>query len=236
LVQGGGVLFSFNPINNAFTSLVNLSPSLGEIPFGDLLLASNGLLYGMTADGGSNNDGVLFSYDIDANHYTIVINFNDTNGNLGDDGLVEDTANKVLYCMTEYGGKYNDGVIFSYNLVTGKDSVILNFNGANGANPYGTLLLVPYQSGDGVNEIKSTDENIKVYPNPAANFINIESSISSEKYFYLYDNMGRLVQSTKLESNLSTIPLGQLSAGMYYYRIVDNAQNVIRADKLLIIR
>jgi len=48
--------------------------------------------------------------------------------------------------------------------------------------------------------------------------------------------MGRLVQSTKLESNLSTIPLGQLSAGMYYCRIVDNAQNVIRADKLLIIR
>jgi hypothetical protein len=55
-------------------------------------------------------------------------------------------------------------------------------------------------------------------------------------YFYLYDDMGELIEKVSLINSSTTVPLINVDQGIYYYRVVDNNQNTIKADKLLIIR
>ena len=59
-----GVLFEYDPITNNFTKKLDFDGStLGGNPYGTLIEASNGKLYGMTYQGGVNNYGVLFEYN-----------------------------------------------------------------------------------------------------------------------------------------------------------------------------
>src|ERR1700722_7493917 len=46
----------------------------------------------------------------------------------------------VLYGLTSEGGKDTAGVLFSYNIATGKDSILLNFNQQTGYNPDGSPM------------------------------------------------------------------------------------------------
>jgi hypothetical protein len=89
---------------------------------------------------------------------------------------------------------------------------------------------------------KPKPQTANVYPNPANTQLNIQISAvlgtnqSKTEYFYLYDGLGKVIQTAVINNNFITIPLMRLSVGIYYYRIVDQDQNPIRTDKLLIIR
>lgn len=50
-------------------------------------------------------------------------------------------AQYVLLGTTSGGGANNDGTIFMFNPLTGKDSVLFSFNGTNGNNPIGNFFL-----------------------------------------------------------------------------------------------
>ncbi len=50
-------------------------------------------------------------------------------------------SGNVLYGMTEKGGRYDSGAVFSIHTDGSGYKVILNFNDTNGANPYGSLIL-----------------------------------------------------------------------------------------------
>lgn len=246
VAQGGsfgyGTLISFDPSTNKETTLLTFNDTNGGYPFGDLFLATDGLLYGMTAGGGSKNDGVLFSYNVNMNKYTIVLNFDSINGSEPDGGnVIEDTVNKILYGMTLYGGKYNDGAIFSYSLNTGKDSVLFDFDGTNGANPQGTLLLVPYTPEDGVNEIRDKSEDVKVYPNPNNGqftlFLSKISDADSYRNFNveIYNVLGEKVYS---QSNILNYPLsislnGQ-PQGVYLYRVITTNGELVCEGKVVV--
>lgn len=91
------------------------------------------------------------------------------------------------------------------------------------------------------------DLSANVYPNPANSAITIQiirladtaqgnKSKSKTEYFYLYNELGELMEKATLTNDITTLPLSQVAAGIYYYRLVDNEQNEIRTDKLLIIR
>src|SRR5580704_2229545 len=64
----------------AFIYVYNLGsvPHDGRTPGGNLLRASNGILYGLTEQGGDNAAGTLFSYDIATNTETVLHSFGDT--------------------------------------------------------------------------------------------------------------------------------------------------------------
>ena len=61
----------------------------GSKPAWSLLQASNGLLYGTTVLGSTNNPGVEFSYDISTNIFTKLTDFNDTIGRRPGGPLIE---------------------------------------------------------------------------------------------------------------------------------------------------
>jgi uncharacterized repeat protein (TIGR03803 family) len=104
----------------------------------------------MTAGGGSSNQGVIFSFDPSTTTYTKLKDFDGTNGASPNGSMIQASDGK-LYGMTNLGGNgpdvYNrgDGVVFSFDPSSSVYTKLKDFDGANGANPYGGLT----QASDG---------------------------------------------------------------------------------------
>ena len=140
---GGGVIFSFDPSSSTYTKLKNFDGANGSHPNGSLMQASDGKLYGMTTDGGSNY-GVIFSFEPSSSTYTKLKDFDHTYGAYPFGSLVQASDGK-LYGMTNQGGSSNRGVIFSFDPSSFTYTKLKDFDGTNGAFPYGSLM----QASDG---------------------------------------------------------------------------------------
>lgn len=99
------------------------------------LLDVNGILYGTAANGGTNGDGSVFSYNLSTGSINQIVAFNGTNGHFPVAGLTD--INGTLYGATQSGGAYGGGVIYSLNPSNGTMTNLVNFNGGgnNGAAP-----------------------------------------------------------------------------------------------------
>lgn len=138
-----GLLYSVNPSTGKDSILFNFNAPNSVNPFGTLLQDTNGLLYGMTYAGGKYGDGTIYSYDpVKGTLNDTLFSFNNTNGaNPYFNNCLILASNGSLYGMTYGGGKYGQGVLFSYNVALNTDTVLINFSGnANGSNPYGYLI------------------------------------------------------------------------------------------------
>ncbi len=141
--NGKGVLFEYNIINNTYSKKIDFDGiSKGEAPFGTLLEASNGKLYGLTSNGGTNSAGVLFEYNITTDTFTKRHDFsNSTTGSIPLGKLVQ-AANSKMYGVTSVGGTNNKGVLFEYNTSNHSISAKINFGVNNiSYNPYGGLCI-----------------------------------------------------------------------------------------------
>jgi uncharacterized repeat protein (TIGR03803 family) len=141
--HGGGTIFCLDTGTFSFSKLHDFSAIDGARPSGTLLPASDGKLYGTTWLGGTNNSGVLFSWEPFTNTFTKLFDFDTATGRLPVDALVEGPG-KILYGVTEAGGANNGGTIFSFNLVTNSHILLHSFgawNDTNGFNPKTGLIL-----------------------------------------------------------------------------------------------
>jgi uncharacterized repeat protein (TIGR03803 family) len=85
-----GVLFSFNITTSTYTDLFEFTGvNTGANPTRSVMQASNGKLYGTAFSGGASNMGVAFSYDINYNAYTKLVDFNATIGSNPDCSFIE---------------------------------------------------------------------------------------------------------------------------------------------------
>lgn len=137
-----GVLFQFDTAANKYKALVVFDRKNGSQPYGGVIQAADGKLYGMTQQGGMHDKGVLYSYDIDSSKFRVLHHFKDTLTGNNPFGDLLEVRSGILYGMNSGGGRYNRGVIFSYN--TAKDTLIkhFDFNDTLGARPRGSLTLV----------------------------------------------------------------------------------------------
>ena len=139
--HGDGTVFSVKADGTGYTILHDFGSiaSDGRSPEGNVLL-DDSTLYGMTKNGGTKGDGVLFSLKTDGTAYTILHNFDGSvDGENPTSSLI--AADGTLYGMTRDGGASDDGVIFSI----GKDgtgfTLLHEFDKAvDGEEPYGSLL------------------------------------------------------------------------------------------------
>ena len=105
------------------------------------VFSQSGYLYGTTYGGGKYNYGVLFRYNIATNRDTVLVNLDSTNDGAYPLSNVILASNGQIFGNTFEGGKYGYGTIFSYNPVTGKDTVWKNFDSVHdGSNPIGGLI------------------------------------------------------------------------------------------------
>lgn len=139
--SAAGVLFEYDLSTNSYLKKVEFNSNGGNTPYGSLLEASNGKLYGLTSEGGIGNAGTLFEYNPGIGTYTTKIDFEVAIDGKNPWGALTLATNGKLYGMTRNGGIHNVGVLFEFDPSSGVYTKKFDFGGANGGAPYGSLLL-----------------------------------------------------------------------------------------------
>ncbi|HTB06646.1 MAG TPA: choice-of-anchor tandem repeat GloVer-containing protein [Bacteroidia bacterium] len=128
--------FGITTLRAQYNVLLNFNGTNGQWPNGSLTLSGN-VLYGMTQQGGLNNDGCIFSIHTNGKGYKDLLDFNVTNG-VNPFGSLTISGDK-LYGMTTYMSN-----IFSIDTNGTGFKNIISLNGIAspyGANPYGALTI-----------------------------------------------------------------------------------------------
>jgi uncharacterized repeat protein (TIGR03803 family) len=138
-----GVIFEYKASTNSFTPKYTFGGVNGSVPTGTLIMANDGMLYGVTSHGGAFDFGVLFQFDPNTGVYEKKIDFQGaSNGSLPQGGLTEASDGK-LYGMTWLGGSNDFGILFQYDPISNTLTKKLDFNGiSNGKEPTGSLIEV----------------------------------------------------------------------------------------------
>jgi uncharacterized repeat protein (TIGR03803 family) len=143
-----GVIFHFDPNNVASSYSIDHvfaghDADDGDNPRHDAMTPFNGLLYGTTLDGGTNNTGIIFSIGQDGTGYQELFSLAKHTGDKSHSCFVAD--DNILYGMTASGGDSDQGVIFSFNPATSSFQDLYAFpcTPPLGAEPHGRLTLDP---------------------------------------------------------------------------------------------
>jgi uncharacterized repeat protein (TIGR03803 family) len=141
-VYNHGVIFEYDPTTNTYIKKFDFNgTNYGRYPWGSLIQATNGKLYGMTMSGGANNYGVLFEYDPLSNIFTKKFDFNGSSSGQFPRGNLLQATNGKLYGVTTYGGVNGSmGVLFEYDLLTNVYTKKIDFEISIGGNPFGSLI------------------------------------------------------------------------------------------------
>jgi len=137
-----GVLFEFDPTTNQLIKIFDFDGiNNGDRSFGSLIQVDNGKLYGLTSKGGSNNNGVLFEFDINSNSYSKLFDFDGVVSGGEPNGAVIQASNGKLYGMTYKGGTSNLGVLFEFDINTNSYLKKMDLDiVSTGAWPSGSLI------------------------------------------------------------------------------------------------
>lgn len=138
-----GVIFSFDPSTTTYTKFMDFNGTNGSNPYGSLVQKNDGKIYGLTAYGGINDAGVIFSFDPSAYTFAKLRDFDNATGSNPAGSLVSAKDGK-LYGMTVSGGSIDAGVIFSF-VPSSTYTKLKDFDNTNGGYPYGSLA----QASDG---------------------------------------------------------------------------------------
>ena len=86
----------------------------------------------------------------------------------------------------------------------------------------------------GVFEQSVPDVSVNVYPNPAANFINLEITGGDRAMLYVFDFAGRQIKKIAINQILTQINTADLKNGMYFYHSVGDLGEKIGSGKFVI--
>jgi uncharacterized repeat protein (TIGR03803 family) len=138
--SGYGTVFEVAQGSGTITTLASFNGTNGRQPYNSLILDGSGNLYGTTRIGGASNDGVVFEVAHGSGTITTIASFNGTNGANPIGALVVDGSGN-LYGTTNAGGASGDGTVFELAPGSGTITTLASFNGTNGKNPSGGLLI-----------------------------------------------------------------------------------------------
>ncbi len=134
-----------NKDGTGYRVLYKFSPTGGDgrNPFGAVIEATDGALYGTTRGGGSSGYGTVFKLNKNGSGYTILHSLQGSpdEGAGCFAGLLE-ASDGVLYGTTIQGGSYGDGTVFSLNKDGSNFQTLHHFQGggADGVGPRGGLV------------------------------------------------------------------------------------------------
>ncbi|MBL9143089.1 MAG: hypothetical protein JNM99_05335 [Verrucomicrobiaceae bacterium] len=194
-LYGNGTVFRLTPAG-VFTTIADFGSSAASytgptIPRSPLIQASNGLLYGTSAAGGTGGQGTVYSITT-AGAYKALVNFTGSAGPyLGrtpEAPLIQATDGN-LYGTTRLGGASNRGTIFRVS-TTGVFTNLIQFTGtlpSPGAEPRGGLLqdnegfLYGTTSTSGLNGMGTVFQLSNALPLKATVFTNGLSALFSTR-------------------------------------------------------
>jgi uncharacterized repeat protein (TIGR03803 family) len=143
--QGLGTVYKIGTDGSGYTVLHSFSGPAGQdsrAPLGDLVEGTNGMLYGTSYFGGTNDQGSVFSLNKGGLSYSVIHSFSGgLDGKQPVAGLARAT-NGALYGTTRYGGSNDLGTVFRLDTDGGGCAMLRAFSGGtgDGAEPAATLL------------------------------------------------------------------------------------------------
>ena len=132
-----GTLFEYNPVTDTIVVLFNFTSAksiTGNYPAGGVTFV-NGKLYGTAQGGGTNNHGVVFSYDLANSIYYTVKDLDSLADGKSPSGTLTLGSDGWLYGTCNEGGAFNRGTFFKYHPITGSFVKLVDFNYLNGNAP-----------------------------------------------------------------------------------------------------
>ena len=135
-----GTVFEVAAGSGTVTTLATFTGTNGANPQAGPVLDGAGNLFGVTFSGGASSAGTVFEVAAGSGTVTTLATFNNTNGASPIGGLVLDGAGN-LFGTTLSGGASNAGTVFVVTAGSGTVTTLATFNGTNGSNPIGGLVL-----------------------------------------------------------------------------------------------
>ncbi len=143
--NGTGAVIKVTPAGSESILYSFAATNDGANPYGSLVQASDGNLYGMTANGGANGAGVVFRVTL-AGTESVIHAFGAAGDGAAPYGSLIQASDGNLYGTTVGGGANGTGAVIEITLPADTESVLYSFAAAgDGASPYGALL----QASDG---------------------------------------------------------------------------------------
>jgi hypothetical protein len=112
--------------------------------------------------------------------------------------------------------------------------LLLSCAGFNASNMFGSIGQVGSQalfddvtlSGfSGFPLLLMPSVNVKLSPNPASQYMKIETGRSIDNgFFEVYDAQAKLIRQIPMSGNSKQISINDLSAGTYYYKLIENSK------------
>lgn len=127
------------------------------------------------------------------------VQLNPTGGILEGTGVVDNTISTFFL---------NEGEPYIYSY---------NFTDENACSNETSLTLEFMDCSVSIIETRASE--FSLYPNPAVNFIQIESQNQLESEYQIYNSMGQLIKVGQLNSNLQRIDLNDFSSGFYTFKL-----------------
>jgi len=142
-----GIVFAVKTDGSGYDTLISFDGVNGYSPQGSLTLSPNGnVLFGMTFDGGKFGNGNIFSINTSGTQFDTLFSFvefgSENNGQNPIGSLTLSITGDTLFGMTLDGGHYYSGNVFSIDTDGTHFNDIHDFNGSDGYDPYGSLILI----------------------------------------------------------------------------------------------
>jgi uncharacterized repeat protein (TIGR03803 family) len=159
--------FGRQPLIAAFMSLATTAPAMadytlktlvkfngtnGATPSGGLVADAGGNLYGTTYNGGADGGGIVFKIPAGTSNVSTFASFNGTDGARPFSGVAVDSSGN-LYGSTSVGGADGDGAVYEIPSGTNTINLLASFDGSNGRNPVGGVIV------DSSGNVYGTTEN-----------------------------------------------------------------------------
>lgn len=136
-----GTIFKLNKDGGSYGVLHYFDYGDGFYPFGGLIEASDGALYGTTTGGGSaGNYGTVFKLNKNGSGYGVIFSF--TGDGTAPRGSLAEGQDGALYGATYEGGIGTNGTVFKLNKDGSGYTVLHRFanNGGDGSSPHAGVL------------------------------------------------------------------------------------------------
>ncbi len=142
----GGSVFSINRDGTGYTTLKQFATFVteGSLPNAELLLASDGMFYGSTYEGGSANFGTVFRINPDGTGFQVIHHFAGGTGPRSPSHALTEGPDGLLYGVTQFGGSADVGTVFRLRKDGASMTVLRSFLATAGQHnrPYSRLILL----------------------------------------------------------------------------------------------
>lgn len=118
-LYNNGTIYSLDPGTNQYVAHADFNSSTnGSTPYGNMVEASNGKIYGTTNSGGANGNGTIYVFDPITDSIVVIEHLNLlVTGNDPTSGIIE-ASNGKLYGCTSSGGINGNGVLYEIDPIS----------------------------------------------------------------------------------------------------------------------